>query len=130
MEGLATLPWMTVPGRKVTPQYADHEQYKAMRNTLDELPAERLIFLVRKWVSKSDDAGVSFIAKIPDNHIRHMAPHLQFEPGVGVVMGSVRDGRFDEKGDLLSEAEDRHRLLVFVRIAAGLEDASAADALR
>ena len=72
-----------------------------MWNISHELPAERSIFLVRKWVGKSDDAGVSFIAKIPDNHIRHMAPHLQFEPGVGVVMGSVRDGRFfDECGNV------------------------------
>ena len=72
-----------------------------MWNFSHELPAERSIFLVRKWVGKSDDAGVSFIAKVPDNHIRHMAPHLEFEPSVGVVVGSVRDGEFfDEYGDV------------------------------
>ena len=72
-----------------------------MWNKPDVLPAELSIFLVRKWVSRSEGAGVSFIAKSPDNHMRHMAQHLQFEPGVGVVMGSVRDGRFfDEYGNV------------------------------
>ncbi len=96
----------------------------------DRLPETRSIFIVRKWVGRSGDGVVSFIAKIPDDHARVLSPDLVFDLDVEVLVGCVRDGMFFDSlgypddgmaldailawtpipGDFLAEEETARRL--------------------
>ena len=87
-----------------------------MWNKPDVLPAQRSIFLVRKWVSKSHGAAVSFVAKRPDKHMQFMAPSLEFEPELSVVVGSVRNGQFFDEYDGVDDSLDIEAILAWTAV--------------
>ncbi|MEW5891324.1 MAG: hypothetical protein AB1768_20360 [Pseudomonadota bacterium] len=97
------------------------------------LPQQRSIFLVRKWVSRNDGSAVSFVAENPDGHIHAFGfGNLQFNPDVDVVVGSVLNGRFyDEHGEI-DEGFDLNAILAWTPIPDQYlrESADAAEQVR